>query len=504
MLRITHLSSLNGIKGENIVLTISVGLLLVLGFLYIRFAYYVFTVWENDIAEKRVSRRDQYSPSNKLPPDIKSFESNKQRTQDNAKLHENFDNCELLNEFVGKDGMKKRTNDLFRERAKRSNSLTPGAVVKARTTIKTSLDDVGQAEELNMDHIFLSYIQFLWGFTFVGPFSYLLWWKGTKWLSIRTRLVKLGILKVKPCDLAEVVGKLCLEQSQAIHFYAKTKPTSKLGNIAGFFFANFPYVNGDCEYQIADLLAVDIDLDTKKWVKAKLDDRMLNVSETLTLLWFNGVCAQHVKLHSMANWGVNVDKSVAGVEPFFHRNSIVTTMYNYFGFSRFSSYFETWEKQGLLSVGWDPDAWVQCVKHGIRDNIWQHSQIEQLVKYSRFVNFIVKVREIFLKEFASHKKSFPGVHGEAMFIGTIMHSLDHCFLDWNLEDPLWLDVDHKEFGKMAEIGRIVKAGFVSDVSGLYFNKRFKGSNHPFYKSVYKKAARVDKFLADNMDTCIIK
>ena len=57
---------------------------------------------------------------------------------------------------------------------------------------------------------------------------------------------------------------------------------------------------------------------------------------------------------------------------------------------------------------------------------------------------------------------------------------------------------------MAEMGRIVRAGFVQDIPLVYFEKRFKGSKHPFYKSVYEKAAKIDKKLADNMDTCIVK
>ena len=39
---------------------------------------------------------------------------------------------------------------------------------------------------------------------------------------------------------------------------------------------------------------------------------------------------------------------------------------------------------------------------------------------------------------------------------------------------------------------------VSDIDGLYFHKRFKDSGHPFYDEVYKKAAKIDKLLADNM------
>jgi len=36
-----------------------------------------------------------------------------------------------------------------------------------------------------------------------------------------------------------------------------------------------------------------------------------------------------------------------------------------------------------------------------------------------------------------------------------MHSLDHCSMEWNMVDPLWFDVDHPEFGRMAEMGRTV-------------------------------------------------
>jgi hypothetical protein len=117
---------------------------------------------------------------------------------------------------------------------------------------------------------------------------------------------------------------------------------------------------------------------------------------------------------------------------------------------------------------------------------------------------VVKVRGIFHAEFIKHQNCFPGCNVEAMFVGTVLHSLDHTTTDWNLEDPLWLDVNCPKYGLMAELGRIVKVGFVEDVPGLYFHKIFKGSGLPFYEAVYKKAARVNKDLADQVDTCIIK
>ena len=471
--------------------------LIVFGIVYILYTYYVYTVWEEEFGGKRFTRCSEHSPSNKQPPDVISFKQNKERILHNAKMHENFDTCSLLNDLRDLEVTKKE-NEIFRMRMNRTPTLNPNKTAPA------TLHKTAKAKDLDMDHVYIPFSTFLWAHTFIGPFSYLLWKKGVTWLSIRQYLVKRGILKVKPCNIEELIGKLCLEQSQVIHYYAKTKNASKLGNVAAFFFADFPYIDKNCVKQVAKLFAVDIDLDTKKFVKAKFDDLHLTASETLILLWFNTIFAQHVKLHSLANWGVNCDTVVKDTNPFLHRNSIVTTVYNYFGYSCFKTYIKKWEKGGLLAVGFDPNALIECIDHGIKASIWQHSQVDELLKYSRLVNFVVKVRGIFSREFARHKDMFPGVNGEAMFVGTILHSLDHMLMDWNLEDPLWLDVDDPRFGKMAQIGRIVKVGFVEDIPLLYFHKRYKGSGHPFYEAVYEKAAKIDKEFADNMDTCIIK
>lgn len=477
---------------------------------------------------KRLSRRHESCPSNKRQPDVVKHTNNRQRILENSDLHpDNFANCELLHN-LNEEKNKMSTVDLHRRTQKisRLSTLTyrPNSTMKSssiKPDFSGSLPPVGensehisgmdmyhngsltddQAEELNMDHIYVSFADFLWAHTFIGPCSFYLWKKNTTWLRIRSFLVSKGLLKKKPVDLELLVGKLCLEQSQVIHYYGRTKTTPE---IAGFFFADFPYIDQTGKYVVADLFAVDIDLSTKKMVKAKLDDRKLNPSQTLILLWFNTIAAQHVKLHALANWGINSDPSLKDSNPFFHRNSIVTTMYNYFGYSCFHTYMEEWERQGLLSKGWDPQVLQQCFNHGISANIWQHPNIDELMKHSEFVNFIVKIRNVFIGEFAKQKHLFPGVNGEAMFVGTILHSLDHTLMDWNLEDPLWLDVDDPEFHHMAELGRVVKMGFVQDVPGLYFHKRYKGSGHPFYDTIYEKAAKLNKKLADNMDTCIIK
>jgi hypothetical protein len=212
------------------------------------------------------------------------------------------------------------------------------------------------------------------------------------------------------------------------------------------------------------------------------------------------VGAQHVKLHAMANWGTNLDDSLEGVKPFLRRNGVVTTMYNYFGYTSFSTFFDIWAEQGLVSSGWASrhTPFLRTINHGIEKNIWQHAQIEGLTKHSRLVKFIIMVCTIFLDEFQKHKDIFPGIDGKAMFVGTILHSLNHTLIDWNLTDALYLDTNDIRFGKMAEMGQVVKAGFVSNINDLYFQKRFKNSGHPFYDAVCEKAAKIDKVLADIM------
>ncbi len=267
---------------------------------------------------------------------------------------------------------------------------------------------------------------------------------------------------------------------------------------------DFPYVDSNGKMQIADLLAVDIDIDTKKMVKCKMDGEHLKPSEALILLWYNTISAQHVKLHSFGNWGVNIDNNVKELNPFLHTNSLVTVVYNYFGFSSFPRFMKEWKRQGLLSKDWDPQSLISTFEHGVKEGVWQHSHIVELVPYSSFISFITKARVIFHAEFKRHQHLFPGVHAEGLFTGTVLHSLDHALMDWNLEDPLWLDVDDPKYGKMAELGRIVKVGFVPEVEGYYFHRKWKGSGHPFYEAVYRRLVKIDRKMADAMDTCICR
>ena len=109
-------------------------------------------------------------------------------------------------------------------------------------------------------------------------------------LRFRKWLQRIGLIDPSSkCDYDALAATLCLEQTQAIHYYAKKKVGDQI--IAGFFFADFPYVDNNCKFRVADLFAVDIDLKTKRFIKAKLDDEELTAKEAVTLLWYNSKLA---------------------------------------------------------------------------------------------------------------------------------------------------------------------------------------------------------------------
>jgi len=462
-----------------------------IAFLFAYSVNYIFQKYGTEFSGKRVKRTCKESPSNKQRPSIPEFEMSQGRILARAERYSSFSKCELISD-VKQKRKSMLDNTILHEQAK-------------AIPFHGALETNEAASKLDMDHVYVRFVDFLWGYIFLGPMSYIMMKKGTIMLSIRQFLVKKGFLRATEIDVEALVASLCLEQSQVIHYFAKTQEGSKLGNVAGFFFSDFPYIDENCEYRVADLFAVDIDLDTKRFVKAKMDNTDLTAEDTLILLWFNTVATHHVKLHAMANWSVNDDLSIHTLNPFLRQNSLITTIFNFFRHSTYKNALKNWEKQGLLTEGFsEKDALIKCVNHGFNEGVGLHEEIRDLMNDSRLVNFTVKVRTIFMDEFSQHKHMFPGIDGEAFFVGTVLHSLDHAFMEWNMVDPLCLDVNNERFGKTAQVARILRATSVDDPSFLTLNRRFRGSKHPFYQKVYERAAKIDKELADQMDTCIVK
>lgn len=345
--------------------------------------------------------------------------------------------------------------------------------------------------------------KFLWCWAFIRPCTIFLAATGTIAFFVRDFFDKKILLKAKEQpDPAKVVASIVLETCMSIHYSCTSN-----GNEAAFFYEDFPFVDQNGDPHCADLFAVYIDLKTKTMTKANIDGSTLSASQAMTLCIWLLVGPMHVKLHSYANWAVNTDSAVKDINPFYHRNSITTVFYNYMGFSGFCSLIPFFAKLGIVHPNWNKhnngNALMYCFRKGIESGVCQHPQIKELVLYSRYVSFVVKARAIFSSEFNKHEELFPGAHCEALFIGTVLHSLDHSNLT-EIVDPIWLDREDPKYGVMASLVPIVQSGFAKDVPGIYFHKQFKGSGHPFYEAVYQKCAKIDKLFADDMDSCIIK
>ena len=105
--------------------------------------------------------------------------------------------------------------------------------------------------------------------------------------------------------------------------------------------------------------------------------------------------------------GLNSEECVKEVNPFLYQNSIITVLYNHFGYSGFKGYIPQWIKQGFLDEKWTGEAALATLRQGMEDNIFAHPNMEELVPYSNLVNFIVKSRPVFLSDFAKYRARWP-------------------------------------------------------------------------------------------------
>jgi len=350
-----------------------------------------------------------------------------------------------------------------------------------------------------MDHVYLSWPDFFWGVVHLAPNAALLQIQGVSWLLWRIVMQKLGLLQPMPHNARKIVANFVLEGFRAIH-YARQEPFEGK-RIATFLWDNIPLLDKDARCKVHKMLRVEIDLDDKIMPRTTLDDSELTPQESLVVVFFNTISADHVKIHSLGNWASNAQQDL---DPFLKRMSIVFVCYNYFGFTAFQHITAFWHRVGLISHNFQDLNSV--FQHGITAGIPAHARIGELSKDSMLIDFTVKVRNLFLNRFAEIRDEFPGIDGGSLFASTIIHSLDHAQTQWNLADPLWLDIEgvRDDYKPMAELGRLVRVAFVPSLPLLLFRHRYKNSSHPFYQKIYQNAAQLNKRFADEMDAYIVR
>ena len=359
-----------------------------------------------------------------------------------------------------------------------------------------------RSKVLNMDHIFLSFTSFCAAHVLVYPWVIAYAGYGLALLSLRVFLFRGGWVQPKKHDPAEVAAKIILEQPMVI-FYRGLRSEEHGGGIAIFCWDNISYFSNlgdekEGNLVLARKLTVEVDLKRKRVVTGNLDGEMLTPPQLIILLhWV--VIQSHVAVHGMANWAVNLEAKNSEVRWY----GTVTVAYNYFGYNGFGPGEPWYRFFGLLSPGNTLKAVGKFFRHGAQESVPAHADVVELMAHSELVTFVEKLRTPFLRAFSRYKDTdFAGCDGEALFVGTVIHSLDHSQMVEAVTDPLWHDVDDPKFGYTAEIIRISHVAFSDDLPFLLFNKSFRNAKHPFYQEVYKAARKINPKLADKLDTCI--
>lgn len=154
---------------------------------------------------------------------------------------------------------------------------------------------------LDMDHVYVSFTDYVWAHYVIAPNAAFLWLSGILTLFARQRLQRWGLISAKPCEPARVVALLLLEGVGMLPHYAGKKEAGGK-TLASFKWKDYPMLSNDGDFETAESLTIDVDLDGKIMVEALLNDEKITASDAMTLVWFNTVFAAHVKSHSYANW----------------------------------------------------------------------------------------------------------------------------------------------------------------------------------------------------------
>lgn len=356
------------------------------------------------------------------------------------------------------------------------------------------------ADALHMDHVRLNFWEYLWAHCIIGPGAEFLWFFGILKLFLRQWLHRKDVISMVPFSAELVVGKLLLESiGEAIHYTGQEYVGGK--KVAVFVWKAFVLMTNDGDVTRDNALTVQVELEQKRMIRATLNSDSISAQDALVLICFDTIFVAHPKIHALANWGINVE---GGLDRFAKQHCVVTIIYNYFGYTIFPRLAARWVKWRWSSYDHRPISHV--IDTAVGQGVNAHSKLGELAQYSTTISFIIKIRNHFLNTFAEFKHDFPGIDGEAFFAGTVMHSLDHQCMEWNIVDPLWIYSDTGNFAAMAELGRFVRVGFVEDtpMTPLLFTVKYKNAKGRFYKIVYNHARRINRKYADEMDTCIVK
>ncbi|CAE6914057.1 unnamed protein product [Symbiodinium natans] len=365
-------------------------------------------------------------------------------------------------------------------------------------------DDI--AHSLDMDHVHLTFWFFLWGRIFIGLGAWagmIFGGKDTPGIlryGLRRIFNDLGVWPHRVKNARRLAAQLLLETTLSI--YVREVETTGGMTVARFAIPDVPHYTqqGKC-LQHAELLAeVNLtDRSDQVLMWATYGGAAIQADEAVILL--NMACCYlvHPMLHAFSNWAANPESP----DPTVRKYSIGTVLYNYYGVNAFANWCDLGYWLGVCNVDAERFRTLisSCLVHGVPP----HADIKKLKDHSHFVNFLLPVRRRFLSLFRKHQADFPGIDGEALFLATVVHPLDHYNLitmqkaldQVSLKDGYAEDLFVVRSAIMITSEKLFLSYLVNDFS-------FSGSSHPLFKETYNFAKHRDQRLADEMECCVLR
>lgn len=395
-----------------------------------------------------------------------------------------------------------------------SFSRRPRIGIKKQKDWKTACPMTEMAKSaLDMDHIYLPFIDYLWGKVFVTlPYtlSYLFGGfnsYGYIWIRFRYFLQSYGIVNpVKIRDPAKAFATTILETALAIYYTGPLEFCEDGRVLAPFTIPDCAHLNRDGDVEFHDLHAV-VDVKNREALRVEFDGEEIAIADGFMLLTMAQVSQLHPQIHAYSNWAVSTEHE----NPWIRRMSIVTVVYNNMGHKGVWELLDMLFSVGLLkwlkgctmagTVETEPRATKPGVLARVQQGVKKHSNIRDLVPFSEYVDFIVQTRAFFRAEFKKYDDDFPGVDPECLFLGTVLHSTDHeqCYLANGFE---FNHVDAR-FEPNEEPCR-TWLGMGDGPWFLSFETTFKDAPHPLFRDTYEFARHINEHLAGCMQACIAR
>jgi len=372
-----------------------------------------------------------------------------------------------------------------------------------------------RTDRLHMDHLPLSFADVLWCSFFVYPGAFAAFVVG----GANTHGL-LGIMVMKLMQHLGLGKTTCSDEEASSQVFESVVGIASIAIwvtsvdekecAATFLIPNATRIVNDTEVETGDL-EIKLDLKARRQQSATFCGEAVGPHDCLALIFCALAGNVHAVVHSYANWGLNTSRAMHG---FMRRMAIVTIKYNNIGVESYPCVMAMLRQLGVARHITNVNTRLTCYfNHSVPSHTCgisvegrgcPHANLQKLQKHSEVVDFVFKVRRRFLADFQEFKKDFPGVDGEAHFIGTAMHSIDHRnggrLVDNRVFTGMHPNKDPR-FAATHEWASIAHA-CATDRPPRLIDLGFKHAGHPFYRKVYAYAEKLNPLLASYMEAAI--